>query len=142
LAYVGTSNRKRDALWLSMQLHIDYLRSVEDSPRAREASLTYLQRNLINFYPERVDIVREMEEKARELRGELRPPYLSWKYSWIKTAFGWTAAKTTALQLREIRWSLEKSLDKTMSRWDGLKGPPAISDTQPTHVARNKPPVR
>jgi glycosyltransferase involved in cell wall biosynthesis/peptidoglycan/xylan/chitin deacetylase (PgdA/CDA1 family) len=142
LAYVGTSNRKRDALWLSMQLHIDYLRSVEDSPRAREASLTYLQRNLINFYPERDDIVREMEEKARDLRGELRPPYLSWKYSWIKTAFGWTAAKTTALQLREIRWSLEKSLDKTMSRWDGLNGPPAISDTQPTHVARNKPPVR
>jgi len=136
LAYVGTSNRKRDALWLSMQLHIDYLRSVEDSSRTRQASLAYLQRNLINFYPERDDIVREMEQKARDLGGELRPPYLSWKYSWIKVAFGWRAAKTTALQLREIRWSLEKSLDKTMSRWDELNGPPAISDTQPTQVAR------
>ena len=37
LAYVGRSDRKRDALWLSMQLHVNYLRSLEDSPRARNA---------------------------------------------------------------------------------------------------------
>ncbi|HXM94100.1 MAG TPA: glycosyltransferase [Candidatus Dormibacteraeota bacterium] len=116
LAYVGKSDTKREALWLSMQLHIGYLRSLEDTPRTREACLAYLQRNLINFYPERADIVTQAEQIAADLGGELRPPHLSWKYSWIKAAFGWKAAKNTALQMREIRWSLEKSLDKAMSR--------------------------
>jgi glycosyltransferase involved in cell wall biosynthesis/peptidoglycan/xylan/chitin deacetylase (PgdA/CDA1 family) len=138
LAYVGRSDRKREALWLSMQLHIGYLRSLEDTPRTREACLAYLQRNLINFYPERADIVRQAEQMAADLGGQLRPPHLSWKYSWIKAAFGWEAAKNTALQMREIRWSLENSLDKTTSRLKDRNGRLAISETQLARAPRNK----
>jgi glycosyltransferase involved in cell wall biosynthesis/peptidoglycan/xylan/chitin deacetylase (PgdA/CDA1 family) len=136
LAYVGRSDRKREALWLSMKLHIEYLRSLEDTPRTREACLAYLQRNLINFYPERSDIVKQAEEIAIDLGGQLQPPLLSWKYSWIKRAFGWEAAKNTAIQMREIRWTLENSLDKTMSRVRGENRPFAVSKTQPTHLPR------
>ena len=114
LAYVGRSDRKREALWLSMELHIDYLRSLEDTPRIREACLTYLQRNLINFYPERADIVSHAEQVAANLGGQLRPPHLSWKYSWIRAAFGWRAAKNASLEMRKIRWSLESSADRAM----------------------------
>jgi len=138
LAYVGRSDRKREALWLSMQLHVGYLRSLEDTPRTREACLAYLQRNLTNFYPERADIVRQAEQMAADLGGQLRPPHLSWKYSWIKAVFGWKAAKNTALQMREIRWSLENSLDKTMSRLKDRNGRLAISETQLARAARNK----
>jgi glycosyltransferase involved in cell wall biosynthesis len=137
LAYVGRSDRKREALWLSMQLHIGYLRSLEDSPRTRAACLAYLQRNLINFYPERSDIVKQAEEIAKDLGGELRPPHLSWKYSWIKSTFGWEAAKNTAIQMREIRWSLENSLDKTISRLRDQPGPLAISETPLTQPPRS-----
>jgi glycosyltransferase involved in cell wall biosynthesis/peptidoglycan/xylan/chitin deacetylase (PgdA/CDA1 family) len=133
LAYVGKSRRKREALWLSMQLHIAYLRSLEDTPRSREACVTYLQRNLINFYPELTDIVGQAEQLARDLGGELRPPNLSWKYAWIRTAFGWEMAKDTALQMREIRWSLEKSLDKTMLHVKNRNGRLAI----PSHNSRS-----
>jgi len=114
LAYVGKSDRKREALWLSMQLHIDYLRSLEDTPRIREACLAYVQRNLINFYPERTDIVRQAEQVAADLGGQLQPPHLSWKYSWIKAIFGWTAAKNVSLEMRRIRWSLENFLDRAL----------------------------
>jgi glycosyltransferase involved in cell wall biosynthesis/peptidoglycan/xylan/chitin deacetylase (PgdA/CDA1 family) len=134
LAYVGRSDRKREALWLSMKLHIGYLRSLEDTLRTREACLAYLQRNLINFYPERSDIVEQAEQIAAELGGQLRPPHLSWKYSWIRTAFGWEAAKNTAIQMREIRWSLENSLDKTISRVRRQDRPLATSKTQLTHL--------
>jgi glycosyltransferase involved in cell wall biosynthesis/peptidoglycan/xylan/chitin deacetylase (PgdA/CDA1 family) len=137
LAYVGKSDRKRDALWLSMELHIGYLRSLEDTPRVREACLAYLQRNLINFYPERADIVKQAEQMAAELGGQLRPPQLSWKYSWIKSTFGWEAAKNTALQMREIRWSLENSLDKTISRLKDQGGPLANSETELARAPRN-----
>jgi glycosyltransferase involved in cell wall biosynthesis len=137
LAYVGTSNRKREALWLSMQLHIRYLLSLEDSERTRQASLIYLQRNLINFYPERDDIVREAKQVAKDLGGELHPPYLSWKYSWIKTAFGWRVAKRTALQMREIRWSLEKSFDKTISLSKDPNDRLAVLDTRLARASRD-----
>jgi glycosyltransferase involved in cell wall biosynthesis/peptidoglycan/xylan/chitin deacetylase (PgdA/CDA1 family) len=122
LAYVGKSDRKREALWLSMQLHIDYIRSLEDTPRTREACLTYLQRNLVNFYPEREDIVRQAEQLAVDLGGQLRPPHLSWKYSWIKSAFGWTVAKNVSLEMRKIRWSLENSLDRALCDLENLTG--------------------
>ena len=40
LSYIGTSNKKLEAQFLSMQLHIRYLRSFEDSPRVRDARRT------------------------------------------------------------------------------------------------------
>jgi glycosyltransferase involved in cell wall biosynthesis/peptidoglycan/xylan/chitin deacetylase (PgdA/CDA1 family) len=126
LAYVGASDKKRAALWLSMKLHVGYLLSLEDSPRSRTACLAYLQRNLINFYPERDDIVGEMQNAARDLGGQLQPPNLSWKYSWIKNAFGWRAAKTTALRMRKVRWGLEKSFDKTMLQLKNRNGRAAL----------------
>jgi len=134
LGFVGKSERNREALWLSMQLHIGYLRSLEDSPRTRKACLAYLQRNLINFYPEMDHIVRQVEQIAADFGERLEPPDLSWKYSWIKTAFGWNVAKNTALQMREIRWSLEKSLDKTMLRAMNRNSP--VSDVG--HAARTR----
>jgi hypothetical protein len=113
-----------------MKLHIGYLRSLEDTPRTRAASLTYLQRNFINFYPERTDIVKEVEEIAAELGGKLRPPQLSWKYSWIKAAFGWRAAKSTAIEMRKIRWSAEESLDKLLFHLKGRDKPLACPEVQ------------
>jgi glycosyltransferase involved in cell wall biosynthesis/peptidoglycan/xylan/chitin deacetylase (PgdA/CDA1 family) len=123
LAFVGISDKKLEALWISIKLHIDYLRSLEDSPRTREACLFYLQRNLINFYPERADIVSQAEQIASGLGGRLRPPRLSWKYSWLKATFGWTAAKKTALRMRGARWSLQRSWDKAMFRLHEPKWP-------------------
>jgi glycosyltransferase involved in cell wall biosynthesis len=126
LAYIGRSNRKLEALWLSMQLHISYLKSLEDSPRIHDACLTYLQTNLINFYPERADIVDQARRCAKDLGGDLRPPELSWKYSWIEAAFGWRTAKDLALRARTVRWSLTKSLDKTMFYLRNRRGRLAI----------------
>jgi len=130
LAYLGRSHLKFEAFWLSMHLHTRYLLSLEDTARTREACLLYMQRNMIHFYPERADIVRQAEQLARDLGGELRPPYLSWKYSWIRRAFGWTIAKNTALEMRKIKWSLEKSLDKRIFQVRNRNGRSAIPYTR------------
>lgn len=132
LAHVGKSDRKRDALWLSMQLHINYLRSLEDSQRTRIAAINYLQRNLIHFYPERTDIIEQAEHLARDLGTQLQPPNLSSKYQWIKSTFGWTAAKDTALRLRKLRWSVAKSVDRMMFhvKSEEQKGDDIHSDTK------------
>ena len=68
LSYIGSSNAKMDAQFESMELHIKYLRSFEDSPRARAACIAYLQNWLLYFYPERPDIVTKAERLAADDR--------------------------------------------------------------------------
>jgi glycosyltransferase involved in cell wall biosynthesis len=114
LSYIGRSNKKLEAQWCSMQLHIGYLRSLEDSERVRAACVRYLQNWISNFYPERLDLVGQMELMAEELGGELRTPRLSWKYSWIKALFGWRLARRAQLCLPNFRWSLFRAWDNAL----------------------------
>jgi glycosyltransferase involved in cell wall biosynthesis len=116
LSYVGRSDRKLEAQFLSMQLRIDHLRAVEDSERVRVASLKYLQRYLLYFYPERPDIVKQAEQLATALGGQLTPPRLSWKYAWIQKVFGWIAAKRTQLYYNQCKSSVLRSWDNLLFR--------------------------
>lgn len=140
LSYIGSSARKREGLWCSMQRHINYLRSLEDSERVRAACICHLQRYMIEFYPERFDIVKQAEEMARRLGGELTSP-LSWKsdlilstgckepqYDWdrvpkimahrvyflIKTIFGWRIAKRARVFLPKLIWGSLRLWDKAL----------------------------
>ena len=92
---------------LSMKLHVQYLRSLEESERVRKACLTYMQNWFDNFYPERPDIVAELQAMAAQLQGRLEVPRLRWKYAWMKPIFGWKAAKRAqrVLPQRRLRWS-------------------------------------
>ncbi|HTY84388.1 MAG TPA: glycosyltransferase [Silvibacterium sp.] len=114
LSYIGLSERKIKAHWLSMQLHINYLQSLEDSKRVRVACVNYLQRSMIHFYREDPDIVRKAEQMAAELGGQLYIPYLSWKYSWVRALVGWSQAKRVALLARKVRWSSQKLWDQAL----------------------------
>jgi len=116
LSYVGRSERKVEAHWRSMQLHIRYIRSLEDSDRVRAACVRYLESCLIYFYPERADIVIQAERLAMELGSQLKPPRLPWKYSWIQALFGWGMAKRIQLFLPSVRWSVERWWDRLLFR--------------------------
>ncbi len=99
---------------LSMQLHVAYLRSLEDSERVRRACLKYLQRWVIYIYPDRLDLVQRFEALAQALGGRLEAPRLSWKYAWIQKAFGWRVAKQAWRRAPKLRASLVRSFDRTM----------------------------
>jgi hypothetical protein len=116
LSFIGQSNWKIQAHWVSMQLHIKYLRSLEESERVREACLRYLQTSLGYFYPDECDILKQVNQLAGELGGILQPPRLSWKYYWMKTLFGWRFAKRGQLMFLRLRWSVQRFLDETAYR--------------------------
>ena len=119
LSYIGRSERKMEAQFVSMQLHIGYLRSLEDSERVRAACVTYLQNWLPNFYPERLDLVEQAEQLAARLGGRLEiPPPLPWKYAWIQKGFGWPLAKRAQILLPGCKRSVTRSWDKTLSHFD------------------------
>ena len=116
LSYIGRSTKKMEAQWRSMELHVSYLRLLEESDRVRRACVKYLQNWLDNFYPERPDIVNRAQELAASLGGELEIPRLSWKYVWIDALLGRTAAKRAKIYLPKMRWSFQRSWDKALFR--------------------------
>jgi len=121
LSYIGRSDRKKEAQFVSMELHIRYLRSLEDSERVRNACVKYLQNWLPNFYPERPDIVKKAHQLAATLGGQLEVPRLSWKYVWIQKLFGWGLAKQTQIFMPRLKASLIRFWDKTLFRFDNRK---------------------
>jgi glycosyltransferase involved in cell wall biosynthesis len=116
LSHIGTSDKKKEAMMASMKLHVQYLRSLEESERVRRACLTYLQNWFHNFYPERPDIVAELQSLAEQLQGQIKEPRLRRKYDWIRPVFGWKAAKWAQTALPHLKASCIREYDKTMYR--------------------------
>jgi glycosyltransferase involved in cell wall biosynthesis len=122
VSHIGTSDRKKDAMLLSMRLHIQYLRSLDDSERARKASLVYMQNWLDQFYPERPDIVAELQALAAELQGHLQQPQLRWKFAWMAPIFGFKTAKRAQTVLPQMKASMIRHWDKAMYRLENFEG--------------------
>jgi len=116
ISYIGDSDEKKDSLLLSMKLHIQYLRSLEDSERVRKACLVYLQNWYHTFYPERPDIVAELQSLAAQLQGRLEEPHIRWKYAWMRSVFGWTTAKRAQMALPQFKASCIRRYDKAIYR--------------------------
>jgi hypothetical protein len=114
LSHVGMSDKKKYAMLLSMQLHVKYIRSLEESDRVRTACMTYMQNWLHCFYPERPDLVAELQKMAADFGCRLEEPRLHWKYAWIKPLFGWGPAKAAQIALLQFKSSLMRSWDKAM----------------------------
>src|ERR1700679_3284488 len=71
LSYIGKSDRKMEAQLHSMQLHVGYLLSLENSARARSACVEYLQAWVGTFCPNRPDLAERVEKMAERLGGRL-----------------------------------------------------------------------
>ena len=121
LSYIGTSEKKRQAHWRSIQLHIEYLRSLEDSERARAACVKFVRDRMAVFYPEQMDIFRQAEELCSRLGGRLAAPRLPWKYAWIRPLFGWRLARHAQWSLPKLRWSLIRLCDQAFYCLDGSR---------------------
>jgi glycosyltransferase involved in cell wall biosynthesis len=116
LSHIGTSDKKKDAMVTSMKLHIRYLRSLEDGERVRKACVTYLQNWLHHFYPERPDLVADLQGLAAQLGGKLEIPRLRWKYDWIRPVLGWKSAKWAQTAFPLMKLACIREYDKTMFR--------------------------
>jgi glycosyltransferase involved in cell wall biosynthesis len=119
VSFIGNSDKKKDSLLLTMKLHIQYLRSLEDSERVRKACLAYIQTWCRNFYPERPDLMQEAQQLAASLGGRLSLPKVSWKYAWIQRLFGFAVAKRASQRWNDYKSSVMRSWDKALFRLEG-----------------------
>jgi hypothetical protein len=118
LSHIGLSHAKMDSQFRSMQLHVASLRSLEDSERVRAACVKYLQNGLVNFYPERTDIIEQTRQLAAELGGPLDVPRLPRKYASISAVFGPSVARRAQVFLPRIRWAAARFCDRVRSPFD------------------------
>jgi glycosyltransferase involved in cell wall biosynthesis len=116
LSYIGDSDRKRDAQWLSMQLHIKYLQSLGDSERTRAVCVKYLENWGAIFYTERPDLFKQANEMASHFGRQLEAPRMSWKYTWIGRLLGLRIAWRTQGQLSRLKLNLLMHIDKILYR--------------------------
>jgi glycosyltransferase involved in cell wall biosynthesis len=114
VSFIGDSDKKKDSLLLSMKLHIQYLRLLEDSERVRKACLAYIQIWYPNFYTKRPDLMQEAQQLAASLGGRLSVPKSSWKYSWIEKLFGWAVARQICQRWNECKSYIIRSCDKVL----------------------------
>jgi glycosyltransferase involved in cell wall biosynthesis len=118
LSYLDPGNSKLDSLWLSLQLHVQYLRSLEDNEPSREDCLKYLQIWSVFFYPDRMDLVGRARALAAQLGGRLAPPELPWKYAWLQKLFGWGAARRIQMKYNLQKLNFLRASDALLYRWE------------------------
>jgi glycosyltransferase involved in cell wall biosynthesis len=121
VSYIGGSSKKLESLFLSMTLHINCLRWMEDSERTRAACVTYISNWLFEFYPYRQDLGERLIRIAADLGGVARP-HLSRKYDWIASVFGWDLARRVQLMLPAIKQTAASSWDRAMYRLENRLG--------------------
>ncbi len=125
ISFIGKSKKKRKSLLRSMQLHIQYIRSLEDSERVRKACLTYMQNWYGNFYPDQPELAEELQALAAQLQGHLEMPKLRRKYAWMKPIFGRKSASWAQTVMPELNARLKRKWDKTMFELQARREPPA-----------------
>ena len=114
LSSVDRSDKKLESQFLSMKLHVGYLRSLEESERVRAACLSYLQTWFVWFFGERPDLAEGLERLAATLGGQLKIPPLRKKYRWIETVFGRRIATRAQSVFPRLKWNLIRSLEKAL----------------------------
>lgn len=121
LSNVNGSSKKLESQFRSIELHLRYLRSLEDSPETRVAGLRYLQSWPLFFYPERPDLLRQLEALAGSLGGQLERPRLRWKYAWLEKIAGFGPAKRIQFLLPALKWRALRAWDKAMFQMERRK---------------------
>jgi len=129
ISHIGKSNKKLESLSLSMNLHVGYLRSLEDSERTRAACLYYIRTWLREFHSHRPDIVQDLTRLIADLGGQFEEPRLTGKYEkydWIVKLLGWPLARRAQLLGQGLRKSLNIAWDEAMFRVESRTGPPRV----------------
>jgi len=114
LSYVGSCSRKMDSQFLSMKLQFGHVRAREDSERIRLACLAYLKQVILYFFPDRPDLVAEVQKLAVQIGGEIEQPDLPLKYYLLKALFGVRIANRLRLAYNRNKISARMWLEKNL----------------------------
>ena len=105
----------------SMKLHIQYLRSLEESERVRKACLTYIQTWYDNFYPERPDLVAELQALADGTSGSSGCAAPALEIRVDETGIWMESCKMGSVALPQLKASYFRHCDKAIYRLEASR---------------------
>lgn len=118
MSNVDKTEKKLNSAWISIRLHIQYLQSLEDSERVRQAAIKYLQTWMPAFDPHRLDIIREMKDLSETLGERIKyleiVDSLRWKFAWMEPLFGRRFAFWAQIQLPKFKHATVRQWDRAM----------------------------
>jgi len=118
VSFIGAlSPKKLESCLLSMQLTIAHLMASDGGERMRSACLRYLEGGLFWLYPDRPDLVEELQTLALTLGGRLEIPPLRRKYAWIERATNRRLAKRAQCYAPMIKVYLLSWLEDFAAHW-------------------------
>lgn len=117
------SEKAHSSMILSRKLSIQNLRSLENSERTRRASVIYLQRLYGHLYPNKVELLNDLEALAVELGGKLTASSAGWKLKVIRNFFGWKTAKKVIISGRKLRLAMTVKWDEILYRLNRTSHP-------------------
>lgn len=88
VSHIGRSAAKIEAQLLSCELHVDYLRSLDDSKQTRDACRQYLEKYIRYIRPTQPGHLSRAHALLASVGGELNLPRPKLPYSVMQTLFG------------------------------------------------------
>ena len=113
-SYIGNSEKKVGTFLCTTKLQMKYIRSLEESERVRKACLAYLQHRYDFFYPERPNLLAELQCLASQFQGQLEEPRFAGKYALVKSVLGFKAARRAYGAVYELKRECFRSFDRAM----------------------------
>jgi glycosyltransferase involved in cell wall biosynthesis len=123
ISFIGKSEKKKKSLLRSLKLHIQYIRSLEDSDRVRKACVRYMQNWFGNFYPDYPEMAQELQTLAGQLEGHLEIPKFRPKYAWMEPILGRRSANWAQTVMPEVNALVKRKWDKAMFELEARKKP-------------------
>jgi hypothetical protein len=114
VSHIGGSRAKQESVLLSTELMVRAVLSLEDGPKTRAACAKYLQKRVLDIYPEHGDLAEQLQRLAASIGATLRFPASPRRYMWLQGLIGWRAAARTRMLVRAIRTESVRSIDRML----------------------------
>lgn len=106
------SDSAYEGLLLATKVSMSHLLNHADNPDARAACIAMLENRMWHFYPEKVELVKELRRLGRDLGADELKLVETWKYRILARCFGDRIAKQTRNAVHGSRVTMKKYWEK------------------------------
>jgi glycosyltransferase involved in cell wall biosynthesis len=116
VSHIGDSSVKIEAQLLSCELHVEYLRSMQDSEATREASRDFVQKYVAYVRPTKPEHVQRAQALLESVGGRLEIPDVRSPYGAIHAALGARMAERARRGIGRVKRTLRSLRERTRAQ--------------------------
>jgi glycosyltransferase involved in cell wall biosynthesis len=115
------SQKALQSLLLSVDLSVEHLLKLDQTPQARKAAVTFLQYNIDQFGVKDPAIWSGFLERAKSLGGVVRPPTETWRFRLACALLGEHRAVHIKVGVGRVKWAAFRARERILSFGPALR---------------------